>query len=72
MVTGHKYRVSWGTGLDFESMRVRMPPTWKSTDKDIHFTHNFTDVRAAIDVKLNGVLVPNNSIAALESDWKMG
>jgi len=74
LVTGHKYRVSWGqTGIDFESMRVEMGVKWQPTDKDIHFTHNFTDVRAKIDVKLNGgEIMPNNSIAADPKDWKFG
>lgn len=69
-VTGHSYRIHWGkTGLNFEKMKATMSERWEATDKNIHFTHNFTDVRAAIEVTIDDVLVKNDSIAALESDW---
>lgn len=54
-------------------MRVAIGQKWLPTDKDIHFTHNFTDIRAAYDVTVNGgEKISNNSIAASESDWKIG
>ena len=31
-VTGHKYRVHWAEGLDFEEMRIDMSERWESTD----------------------------------------
>ena len=69
-VTGHRYRISFGmTGLNFENLKVTMSERWEATDKNIHFTHNFTDVRAAIDVELDGVLIKNDTIAAEESGW---
>jgi len=34
--------------------------------------HNFSDVRAAIDVKFNGVLVPNNTIATNPAEYRVG
>jgi len=69
-VTGHKYRFHFGkTGINFESLTVTMSERWEPTDKSIHFTHNFTDVRAAIDLQLDGKVIKNNSIAEKESDW---
>jgi hypothetical protein len=34
--------------------------------------HNFSDVRAAIDVKFNGVLVDNNTIATNPAERYVG
>ena len=54
-------------------MRVELGSKWEPTDKPIHFTHNFTDVRAKIDVKVNGdYFVKNNTIAKDEKDWEFG
>jgi hypothetical protein len=54
-ITGHKYRIHWGqVGIDFDSMRVELDEHWMQDDKSIYFVHNFTDVRAAIDVTLDG------------------
>lgn len=51
VVTGHKYRVHWGEGIDFTSLRVYAPTEkWLETDKSVHFMTNFTDVRASINV----------------------
>jgi len=50
-VTGHKYKIHWGTGLDFEQMKFMMSEMWVPEDKSIYLVHNWTDVRAAIDVK---------------------
>ena len=50
-VTGKKYKVSFGmTGVDYESMRMDLSEKWEETDKPIYLVHNWTDVRAAIDV----------------------
>jgi len=49
-VTGHKYKIHWGTGLDFEEMVTYMSKEWLPTDKSIYLVHNFTDVRAQVDV----------------------
>jgi len=50
-VTGHKYKIHFGlTGLDFESLQVTLSEEWVESDKDIYFVHNWTDIRAAIDV----------------------
>lgn len=41
---------------------MTMSERWLENDKSIHFVHNFTDVRAAVEVRFNGVLVENNTI----------
>jgi hypothetical protein len=52
MVTGHKYKIHWGTGLDFEEMQLLMSEQWQETDKSIYLVHNWTDIREAIDVHI--------------------
>jgi len=54
-VTGHKYKFHFGvTGVDFEMLTLTMSERWEETDLPIYMIHNFTDIRAAIDVKFNG------------------
>jgi hypothetical protein len=36
-------------------MSVTLSERWAETDKPIYFVHNFTDVRAGIDVKVNNL-----------------
>lgn len=51
LATGHTYKFSFGkTGVNFESMRISMSERWKPWDKHIHLVHNFSDVRAGIEV----------------------
>ena len=74
-VTGHKYRIHFGmTGINFENLKVTTSERWEATDKNIHFTHNFTDVRAAIDVKLNGKIIANATLKSQTDDgtWQIG
>jgi hypothetical protein len=73
IVTGHKYRVSWGkTGLDFENLNAGLDEHWLETDKSVYFVHNFTDVRAKIEIKLDGQLIENDTIPANPSDYTTG
>ena len=68
-VTGHKYKIHWGlTGLDFEQMTLTLSERWQETDKSIYLVHNFTDVRAGIEVRYNGELVENNTITSNIND----
>jgi hypothetical protein len=54
-VTGHKYKVSWGTtGIDFEKITLTLSERWEANDKNIIFIHNFTDVREDYIVKAGG------------------
>lgn len=69
-VTGHKYKVHWGMGgLDLDQMGMYISERWESTDLPIHLTHNFTDVREAIEFRLDGELIENNTIASNQNDW---
>jgi hypothetical protein len=72
-VTGHKYKVHWGkTGLDFETLKMTMSQRWEDTDKPVYLVHNFTDVRQAVTVELDGVLIENNTIPTLDSEYQAG
>jgi len=73
-IIGHKYRIHWGqTGIDFEDMKVLISEEWEPTDKSLYFVHNFTDVRAAIDVKHGGEeLIPNNTIPVNPDEYITG
>ena len=69
-VTGHKYRFHFGmTGINFENWKISTSFRWEETDNPIHFTHNFTDVRAAIEVFRDGKVILNNTIPESEADW---
>jgi len=72
-VTGHKYKIHWGmVGLDWDSAIADMSERWAETDKSIYLVHNFTDQRAHMDVYLNDVLIENNTIPKLESEYSPG
>jgi len=49
-----------------------MSERWVDTDKPIYFVHNFTDVRQAVEVRLNGNLIENNTIPSSSSDYHCG
>jgi hypothetical protein len=53
-VTGKKYKIHWQRGLDFMRMQIDFSPHWKTTDRDVYFVHNFTDVRAKMDFLTGG------------------
>jgi hypothetical protein len=76
-VTGHKYKISWGNnGLDWDQMQVGLSERWAESDKSIYFVHNFTDVRAAMDVSVNGMSIesPNfiNDTIGFPKDYQLG
>ena len=73
IVTGHKYRLHWGkTGLNFEDLLVELDENYLADDKDITFVHNFSDVRAAIEVKFDGQLIANDTIPTNAADRYIG
>ena len=49
-VTGHRYRIHWGEGLDFDRMDFELSERWEENDKPILINLNFTDSREAINV----------------------
>ena len=61
-VTGHKYKLHWQWGLDFMGMQIDLSPHWKTTDSNLNFVFNFTDVRAAVQVVTANAIVPNNTL----------
>ena len=68
-VTGHKYKIHWRYGLDFTKMRFSQSNRWETTDKNVYFVHNFTDIRAKITFNnlLDGQEVPSNTIPITEN-----
>jgi len=61
-VTGHTYHVHFGPGLNWEGLSLEISEHYLDTDKDILFVSNFSDVRQAIQVKVDGVLFENDTI----------
>jgi hypothetical protein len=53
-------------------MTATLSKNWVDTDKPIYFVHNYTEVRETIEVKLDGVTVENNTIAADKNNWVTG
>ena len=49
-VTGHRYRLHWEAGLDFEHMAVEMSEKWTENDKNIQLVFNFTEAREAVNI----------------------
>lgn len=61
VVTGHKYKLHWGSGIDWTQMEMDLSELWAPSDLDTVFVINFTDVRANIAFDVNGRAVLNNS-----------
>jgi len=49
LVTGHKYKLHWDIGVDFELMRVLPAQNFEPSDGSIMIIHNFTDQREVLD-----------------------
>jgi len=45
-VTGKRYRIWWGVGLDWTSMTADLSALWDTNDKGIHFTIPYVEARA--------------------------
>lgn len=46
VVTGHKYKLHWGSGLDWTNMQMDISEMWTPNDLDTYLRINFTDARA--------------------------
>ena len=69
-VLGHKYKIHIGVvGIDFESIVITVAQPYKPTDGSVYLIHNFTDVREGIEVRSNGILYANESIAQNSVDY---
>jgi hypothetical protein len=58
-------------------MQVAISERWTDQDKSIYFVHNFTDVREAMDVSINGLPIDtpkylNDTIGFTVKDWEFG
>ena len=72
-VTGHRYRLHWGRGLDFTTMTMDPSINWAETDKDVRMVFNFTETREAINVTSSSGQVDNNTLTTIdEADWQTG
>ena len=78
-VTGHRYRLHWEAGLDFDGMKIEVSEMWETTDQNVNLVFNFTESREAINITTNygsgadSVLIENNTLSTLpEADWKSG
>jgi hypothetical protein len=49
-VTGHRYRIHWESGLDFDTMQMDMSERWQDTDQNIFLVFNFTESREAVNI----------------------
>ena len=69
VVTGHKYKIHWQNGIDFERIQLTLSPHWASTDKNVYIVHNFTDVRAKVDFIMPAKdIVPNMTLVNKTQD----
>lgn len=58
-ITGHKYKLHWRSGLDFDSITIDKSVRWQTKDKNVHLILNFTDVREGVDVITAGEIIEN-------------
>lgn len=73
IMTGKKYLLHWGEGLDFTSMQMDLSPLWAPSDRDVTLVFNFTDLRSAVTFKTGGDLIPNGTYwSPLPSDHQTG
>ena len=69
-MTGHRYRIHWEAGLDFDSMRMEVSEIWDTADKDVRLVFNHTEQREAINITTkygSGVQIENNTLSTLTS-----
>lgn len=73
-VTGHRYRLHWEAGLDFDGMKLEVSEMWATDDKDIRMVFNFTEKREAVNITTSygtGTQIANNTLSTL-STWSSG
>ena len=61
-ITNHTYKINWGFGLDFTSMRLTMSSRWTFDDLPINLMFNFTDVRAAVYMDTGNDVIANDTL----------
>jgi hypothetical protein len=61
------------TGVDWDRMSLDISERYLENDDSLYLVHNFTDIRAEMDVKFNGGKnIANDSIAEAPQDYKTG
>mmetsp|Transcript_29266 Transcript_29266/g.28405 ORF Transcript_29266/g.28405 Transcript_29266/m.28405 type:complete len:216 (-) Transcript_29266:2472-3119(-) len=72
-VTGHRYKVTWGFGLDFEEMRYVLSNRWENSDLEIELVMNFTDKRENVEFYSGGSMIDNetflNDVRKTGDNW---
>jgi hypothetical protein len=53
-VTGNRYHIHWGSGIDFTEFKVTRSNGWLGTDLPISFVTNHTEIREAFNVTRKG------------------
>ena len=53
-VTGHRYRMHWESGLDFDTMYLQASERWETDDEPIFMVFNFTESREAVNFTSSG------------------
>jgi len=73
-IIGKKYKIHFGkTGLDWMKMKIDISDRYLERDDGVYFVHNFTDVRALMDIQYNGgEKTKNDTIAQASGDWRNG
>ena len=61
-ITNHTYKINWGFGLDFTSMRLTLSSRWTYDDLPINLMFNFTDVRAAVYMDTGNDVIANDTL----------
>jgi len=73
-VTGHRYRLHWDVGLDFDAMKMEISEMWETTDQDVRLVFNFTEQREELVITPSyggGEAVENNTLETLNT-WSSG
>lgn len=61
-VTKHKYKIHWGTSLDFNGMQCDISDQWATTDYNLNLAFNFTEARARVNITTDGGLILNTTL----------
>ena len=62
LLTGHKYKIHWGIGIDFEDIEIMPSQNFEPDDDPIYLVHNFTDKRVLLDVTIKDLVSEDNDI----------
>ena len=72
IVTGHKYKIRWGWGIDFTSVTLSKSEFWTQNDRPITFVYNHLVHRERMDVIAGGKITRLDSLPTNEADLQTG